>query len=89
MTRDRVTVVHVRWSGSDGGPGRYLPGANYEETVQALEKAGFEKTVAVTEVSVTLNDDVDQRYYLPDADLGVTIRELRRAGFELVVDDPC
>ena len=89
MTRDRVTVVHVRWSGSDGGPGRYLPGANDEETIQALENTGFRKAVDVTEVSVTLDDDVDQRYYLPDADLGVTIRALRRVGFDLVVDDPC
>ena len=89
MTRDRVTVVHVRWSGSDGAPGRYLPGANDEETIQALENAGFRKAVDATEVSVTLDDDVDQRYYLPDADLGVTIRALRRVGFDLVVDDPC
>ena len=89
MTRDRATAVHVQWSGSDGGSGRYLPGANYEETVQALENAGFRKAVDVTEVSVTLDDDVDQRYYLPDVDLGVTIRALRRAGFDLVVDDPC
>jgi hypothetical protein len=54
-----------------------------------LENAGFRKAVDVTEVSVTLDDDVDQRYYLPDVDLGVTIRALRRAGFDLVVDDPC
>ena len=61
MTSNRVTVnIHVRGSGSDGGPGRYLPGANHQETVQALEKVGFRKTADVTEISVTLDGDVEQ-----------------------------
>ena len=67
--------------------GRYLPGANREETVQALENAGFKKTVDVTEVSVTLDGNAEQRYCLPDADLGDTVKALRRAGFEVVDQD--
>ena len=87
MEQDRVTVrVHVQWSGSDGDLGRYLPGANREETVQVLENAGFKKTIDVTEVSVTLDGDAEQRYYLPDANLAETVRALRRAGFE--IEDP-
>ena len=70
MAQGRVTArVHVRESGSDSGPLRSLPGANYEETVQALEKVGFRKTADMTAVSVTLDGDVEQRYYLPDTDL--------------------
>ena len=88
MTSNRVTVnIHVRGSGSDGGPGRYLPGANHQETVQALEKVGFRKTADVTEISVTLDGDVEQRYYLPDADFGGVVRALRKAGFDPVADD--
>ena len=88
MEQDRETVrVHVQWFASDGELGRYLPGANREETVQALENAGFKKTVDVTEVSVTLDGNAEQRYCLPDADLGDTVKALRRAGFEVVDQD--
>ena len=87
MTPDRATVIHVRWSGSEGGLGRYLPGANDEETVQALENAGFKKTADVPEVSVTLDGDTERRYYLPDADFGGTVKALRGAGFEVVDPD--
>ena len=89
MTSNRVTVnIHVRGSGSDGSPGRYLPGANHQETVQALEKVGFRKTADMTAISVTLDGDVEQRYYLPDADFGEVVRALRKAGFDPVADDP-
>ena len=89
MTSNRVTVnIHVRGSGSDGSPGRYLPGANHQETVQALEKVGFRKTADMTAISVTLERDVEQRYCLPDADFGEVVRALRKAGFDPVADDP-
>ena len=87
MTQDRVAVIHVRWSGSEVGLGRYLPGANDEETVQALEDAGFKKTADVTEVGVTLDGDVEQRYYLPNADFAGAVKALRRAGFEVLDQD--
>ena len=88
MEQDRMTVrAHVKWSGADGELGRYLPGADREETVRVLENAGFKKTVDVTEVSVTLDGNAEQRYCLPDADLGDTVKALRRAGFEVVDQD--
>ena len=88
MTPNRVTVnIHVRGSGSGGEPVRYLPGANHQETVQALEKVGFRKTVDMTATSVTLDGDVEQRYYLPDADFGGVVRALRKAGLDPAADD--
>ena len=78
MTPNRVTVnIHVRGSGSGSGPGRYLPGANHQDTVQALEKVGFRKAADMTAISVTLEGDVEQRYYLPDADFGEVVRALK------------
>lgn len=88
MEQDRVTVrVHVQWLASDGELGRCLPGANREETVQALENAGFTKTTDVPEVSATLDGNAEQRYHLPDANLAETVRALRRAGFEITDQD--
>ena len=84
MTQDGVPVIHMWWSGAEVGLGRYLPGANDEETVQALENAGFKKTEDVTAVGVTLDGKVEQRYYLPNADFADTVKALRRAGFEVV-----
>ena len=52
-----------------------------------MEKVGFRKTADVTEISVTLDGDVEQRYYLPDADFGGVVRALRKAGFDPVADD--
>ena len=89
MAQGRVTArVHVRGAGSDSGRLRSLPGANYEDTVQALEKVGFRKTADMTAVSVTLDGDVEQRYYLPDTDFGGVVRALRKAGFDPATDDP-
>lgn len=88
MPQDEVTVrTYTDGFAFDGSPGRYLPGANYEENVRALEKIGFIKAadaaVDGTGISVSLNGSVEQRYRLAEADLQGVVRTLRKAGFEI------
>ena len=82
MAQKRVTVrLHTTWSRPQGGAGRHIPGANYEQTVTALENIGFRRTAETTDTSLTLGEDFDQRYHLPDADFVRATRALRGAGF--------
>lgn len=82
MAQKRVTVrLHTAWSRPEGGAGRHIPGANFEQTVTALENIGFRRTAEATDTSLTLGEDSDQRYHLPDADFVRATRALRRAGF--------
>lgn len=82
MAQERVTVrLHTPWSKPDGGASRHIPGANYEQTVTALENVGFRRTAEATDASLTLEEGFEERYHLPDADFVRATRALRRAGF--------
>ena len=84
MAKEKVMVrLHTPWSRSEGGASRHIPGANYEQTVAALENVGFRRTAAA-DTSLTLGEDFDQRYHLPDADFVRATRALRRAGFVIL-----